>query len=193
MKTKLVRGQGVYERGTYLSWVDGTKSIEYKLWVDMLARCRPGGVHQQNQPAYVGCMVHPDFIKFQDFAAWLQNQIGFGIGWALDKDILFQGNKVYGPDTCCFVPVQINSLFTHGRSNKGQYPTGVSFNKQSGRYRAQIHVAGKNLCIGQYTSPELAYEAYKAAKLNEINRQAEIWKDRIDPRVYLAMKAYRFD
>lgn len=29
---------------------------------------------------------------------------------ALDKDIFIKGNKVYGPDTCCLVPIRVNAL-----------------------------------------------------------------------------------
>jgi hypothetical protein len=194
MKTKLVQGYGIYTKGVYKSEIDGDEATEYGIWASMIKRCRPDGNLQLRQPAYIGCSVHPDFINFQWFAEWCQSQIGFGLkGWAMDKDILIQGNKVYGPDTCCFVPRELNLMLTHKRKNQGAYPTGVSYHKQSGKYRTQIHTDGKNLCIGSFKTPEEASEAYKVAKLAEIHRQADIYKERIDPRVYAALKAYRFD
>lgn len=38
---------------------------------------------------------------------------------------------------------------------------GVSFFKRYGNYKAQISINGKNTHIGYFTTPELAYEAYK--------------------------------
>lgn len=39
-------------------------------------------------------------------------------GWHLDKDILMQGNKFYSPETCCFVPFEINVLFRRRTKTK---------------------------------------------------------------------------
>lgn len=188
-------GIGLYERGRFTSWVDGrngNNTTEYTLWVAMLQRCQPGGVIQKRQPTYIGCYVHPDFINFQWFAEWCQSQIGFGLkGWALDKDILIPGNKVYGPDTCCFVPKDLNSLFTHKRSTQGLYPTGVNYHKHTNRFVAQISIGGKKRHLGLFETPEGAEAAYKIAKTDDVHRQAEIWKPQIDPRVYEAMLKYK--
>lgn len=57
------------------------------------------------------------FKGFQEFAEWCQSEYGYmnveqnGRFWQLDKDILVSGNMVYSPDTCCFVPNRINSVF----------------------------------------------------------------------------------
>lgn len=190
--TNLVYGIGISEPGRYTSRVDNKHTIEYKSWMNLINRCRPGGVFQTNHPAYVGCSIHPDFIKFQWFAEWCNNQIGFGNdGWALDKDILVPGNKVYGPDVCVFVPRGLNNLLTHKRSNQGLYPTGVSYFKDRGNYIAQVCIDGRNKTLGYFDTPELAEAAYKTAKVADIHRRAEIWKDQIDPRVYTALSNYK--
>lgn len=189
--TKLVYGIGISDPGQYFSRVDGKHTDEYQLWVRVLQRCQSGGLFQTKQPAYIGCSVHPDFIRFQWFAEWCNNQIGFGLkGWALDKDILIQSNRVYGPDTCCFVPKQLNQLLAHKRSNQGLHPTGVSYFRNRGNYIAQIGIDGKNKTLGYFETPELAEAAYKIAKTNDIRRQAELWKTQIDPRVYVALLKY---
>ena len=43
----------------------------------------------------------------------------------LDKDILIKGNKEYNPNTCCFVDIRLNSLFTKDNAMRGKYPIGV--------------------------------------------------------------------
>lgn len=191
MKTKLVYGVGVYNAGIYLATTPITNKItkEYKLWSGMLERCQVGGFYQSTRPSYIGCQVHQDFIKFQEFAEWCNNQIGFGLkGWDLDKDILIQNNKVYGPDTCIFVPSQINKLLTHNRLKQGMYPTGV-YKTASGRYLAIC----QHVRLGLHDTPDEASNAYKVAKLKEIHHQATIYKDVIDPRGYAALMDYSFE
>ena len=41
---------------------------------------------------------------------------------------------------------------------------GVSLNKASGKYRAQISAAGRNRTIGEFSDPTLAHQAYVRAK-----------------------------
>ena len=41
---------------------------------------------------------------------------------------------------------------------------GVSFIKRNGKYRAQLMICGKQHCLGQFDSPETAYQAYLSAK-----------------------------
>lgn len=157
----------------------------------MLGRCEPDGWQQRNKPAYIGCEVHPDFIKFQDFAAWCHKQVGFGVeGFCLDKDILIPDNKVYGSKTCCFVPMQINNLMIKQTRNRGNYPIGIHYYSARDRYEACISINGKNKQIGRFKTVDEAVSAYASAKKEEIKRQLTIWEDSIDPRVVAALLAY---
>lgn len=189
----MVCGIGVYEKGKHLATLNRKASKEYSLWMRMLVRCQPGSIEQIRRPSYIGCSVHPDFIHFQDFAEWCQTQIGFGnTGWHLEKDILIQGNKIYGPDTCVFVPLSLNSLLTHNKINKGVYPTGVSWHKKTSKYTAQIHLQDTVKYLGVFDSPDAALVVYRHAKLAEIHRQAEFYKESIDIRAYHALMNYKF-
>ena len=49
---------------------------------------------------------------------------------AIDKDILYKGNKIYCPEKCIFVPFSINSLFTKRQNRRGDYPIGVCKNNE---------------------------------------------------------------
>lgn len=71
------------------------------------------------------------------------------------------------------------------------YPTGVSL--VAGRYKAQVSINGRRKHLGYFDTPEAAHAAYKAAKFNEIHRQATIYKDAIDPRAYAALMDYSFE
>lgn len=189
--SKLVAGVGIRDKGLYQTIDNGIRTKEYRLWKSVLERCQPGGSVHKNNPCYIGCTVHQDFIKFQDFASWCNKQIGFNLdGFHLDKDILKPGNMVYGPDVCVFVPNTINTLLTYNRSLSGEYPPGVCFESYSQRYKASLRLNGTYKHIGRFDTPEAAFEAYKVVKLAEIHRQANMFKDSIDPRTYHALMKY---
>lgn len=191
--SKLVFGLGVYTRGSHTSRdISGNRTKVYSLWASMLSRCQPDGAVQKRTNVYTGCEVHPEFIRFQDFAEWCHNQNGFHFdGWELDKDILIPGNRIYGPDTCCFVPKHLNQLFTHKQANQGMYPTGVSYDKSRALFQAKIKIDGVTKSLGRFETPERAESAYKTAKYSEIHRLANVWRQDLDPRIYTAILNYR--
>ncbi len=130
---------------------------------------------------------------YQDFAEWFHSQVGSNIvGWHLDKDIIIPGNKVYGPDTCCFVPQSLNKLLTHNKTTKGEFDVGVHLKKSSGKYGATISIDTIRHHIGYFETPEEASVAYQIAKIKDIHRQANLYKGMIDPRAYDALINYKF-
>lgn len=62
-------------------------------------------------PKYQGVSVA--WENKSDFYQWFnENWDPSHPEYQLDKDILVPGNKVYGPDTCCFVPQWLNILIS---------------------------------------------------------------------------------
>lgn len=185
MKRKLIYGVGLNDQ------TSTNDRHVYTRWHSMLRRCYAPNQANEN-PSYIGCSVHSDFIKYSDFHDWFIKQVGStNVGWHLDKDILICSNKVYGPDTCVLVPRQLNSLLAY--QYPSEYPPGVSWHKGTKKFQAKLNSDGQRIHIGVYQTPEAAHEAYKAAKLNEIHRQAAIYRDQIDPRAYAALMAYSFE
>lgn len=84
-------------------------------WTGMLERCYCDKYHL-TKPTYIGCVVDSEWLNFQEFASWFNNQ-KFESGWHLDKDLKVQGNKVYAPATCSLVPAEVNNL-TVGTKNR---------------------------------------------------------------------------
>ena len=112
-------GEGVY------STLNSKKA--YNKWSNMLRRCYDKKF-QQKEPSYIGCTVCNEWHNFQTFTMWFEKnyyEIDNAKNMALDKDILVKNNKIYSPDTCVFVPQNINSLFTNGKRNRGELPLGV--------------------------------------------------------------------
>ena len=65
-----------------------------------------------------------------------------------------------------------------------------TYEKKCGRYIAGMSVFGKHKHIGSFDTEFEAFQAYKKAKESYIKEVAEIWKDRIDERVYHALLKY---
>ena len=36
----------------------------------------------------------------------------------IDKDLLYEGNKIYSPETCCLIPKEINTTLNSKRHDK---------------------------------------------------------------------------
>jgi len=188
-KRSLVFGVGVNDWVGNIS-VGGKKIREYQLWKGMLQRCF-SGEFKQRQPTYNDVTCSKDWLSMTNFIEDVSQMKGFGLsGWALDKDILQKGNKLYSKDTCCFVPLEVNLLLIKSDNSRGEYPVGVDFHKASGKFRAQLTVNGKQKTLGYLTTPEEAFQVYKLAKEAYIKVVANRWQHLLDERVYLALMAY---
>ena len=189
--SKLVHGVGFNDK-TRPAWLDGKIVKEYNLWQSMLKRCSSEKL-QTHKPTYKGCNVSDNFLHYSFFYDWCQEQIGFGKVddkgriWQLDKDLLFADNKTYSETTCIFVPHEINLFFTDRSNDRGEYPVGVCFDKQNGRFKAQCTVNGKSQHLGYFNTPKEAFAIYKPFKENLCKQLALKWESEIDPRLFNTM------
>lgn len=88
-------------------------------------------------------------------------------GKELDKDLLVQGNKVYSPAACLFLPKKINLLIKP--ANKiNKYLLGVTYNSDNNRFYARCRLNGEKIHIGCFLSEEAAHDAYKEFKYKVI-------------------------
>lgn len=169
--------------------INGVFEKEYSVWKAMLVRCYCDK-YQTKYPTYSGCSVSDDFLFYPNFKQWYRQQKGFGmVGWELDKDILYKGNKVYSREACCIVPLAINSLIIKSDAARGDFPIGVHL-KKIGSYGATVRKDGTQKSIGYFRTPLAAFLAYKSAKESYIKIVAEKWKGQVDHRVYLALMSY---
>lgn len=184
----MIVGVGVCDKGEF-SARDGKKqSSGYITWKHMIERCYDPK-YAAKFPTYACCEVAEEFKSFQGFMVWATKQKGYGEPKvALDKDLLAKGNKIYSPDTCIFIPRDINVLLTKANARRGEYPLGVSLNQ--GRYMATLCYFGRNKNLGRFHSPEEAFEAYKKAKEAHIKFLASQYKDVLDKRAYVALQSY---
>lgn len=149
-----------------------------------------------NITSYVGCEISEDWLNFQNFAEWFENnkyELPNGERLAIDKDILFHDNRVYCKERCLLVPEKINSLFIKEKSRRGNLPIGVKQPKDKSYYIAGISEYGKNIRIGSYPTPEDAFYAYKIEKEKHIKEIANNYKDIIPDKVYNALMGYKVE
>jgi len=172
----------------------GTNCNEYRphrgKWCEMLKRC----YYKSEIQTYVGCTVDEQWLNYKNFEDWCNKNYNPKTmqGWHLDKDILQKGNKIYSPETCCFVPREINNLLIKSNSRRGKYPIGVSYLRN--RFTAHIGL-GNNIrtLLGIFSTPEEAFQAYKVAKERHIKEVADRWKEQITEEVYNALYNYQVE
>lgn len=99
---KVIFGVACFGEGRYTR---GSNKKAYKKWYMMLYRCYDQ-TQLNRRPRYQDVFVCDEWLNFQNFASWFDDN--YIEGMQLDKDILVDGNKIYSPETCCFVTPRDN-------------------------------------------------------------------------------------
>lgn len=151
---------------------------EYNAWMNILTRCN--SKDKIKIPTYLNARICEEWLYYWNFYEWLHSQSNFdkwlnGELWAVDKDILVKGNKVYSPETCCLVPKNINNLLLKSKKTRGNCPIGVTLRKSDSMYEAQCmdQLQGRHITIGIYNTKEKAFMSYKKYKENLIRKIAK--------------------
>lgn len=175
----LICGVGVNDVNAQTHRIENGKRVKdsyYSIWKNILERVYLKNRHQQKKNIrYTEITVHPDWHRFSKLKEWLDNQPQ--TDWRdlyIDKDLLVKGNKVYGPDTCCFLTSQENSIF-----RPSVVPLGHTcykkdkFRKSPWQSISNIGVKANGLIkyLGVYTTKE---EAEVVAGRESIRRIVEV-------------------
>lgn len=174
----------------YNNLLEESHTQAYKIWKHVLHRCCSNDTKRMNS-TYAACSICDEWLLFSNFKKWFDSH--YIDGYHLDKDILVKGNKLYSPNTCCFVPRKINTLLTKSNSSRGKCLIGVTFNKSKGKYEAHVNINGKTKHFGGFTNEYDAFIKYKTEKEKEIVRIANEYKDRINKNVYDALINYKVE
>lgn len=172
----------------------GTK--EYYAFRSMIARCYSVNLNKR-QPSYKEVTCCEEWHNRDNFEDWLRSQPNYmkflENDFALDKDILVHGNKIYSPETCCLVPRKINELFKNDADKSNGMPTGVK--KHKNKYLVYCCINGKNTYIDTCNTKIEAAITYKNFKENHIKQIAklEYFKGNITEQCYNAMMNYQVE
>jgi hypothetical protein len=171
-----IAGLGINDMESTVATLPGEGELLYMKWAGIFWRCYSPKCHEK-YPSYMGCTVAEDWYLFSAFYAWAVKRTWKGLH--LDKDFLTD-SKIYGPDTCVFIPGWLNNLFLRPRRPPPYGYTGVSL--KDGRYQARLYIKGTETHIGMFGTPIEAAKAYlKARRLYVESRYVEI--ELIDPRL----------
>jgi hypothetical protein len=186
-------GDGTYRKSNY--------AREYQVWADMLYRCSTYYKVKYHN-TYLNAHVSAEFADFSYFCKWIISQNNYlqwknGERWCLDKDIIGgKGNKEYSPENCCLVPNNVNTLFVKKDKNRGNLPIGVM--KNHNNYMAMCSnpiVSKRQYYLGTFSTPEMAFAAYKKCKEDIIKQVAdsEYANGNITKRCHDAMYQYEVE
>lgn len=165
--------------------IDGKLQPSYNTWSAMLRRCYDVA-YVTRKPTYFGCSVCDEWHNYTSFDKWFsENHID---GCELDKDLMVSGNKVYSPETCVFVPREINMILVNKKSCRGEYPHGVSFHTNRNKFVAQIAIQGKQTGLGYFDDPLSAYLKYRDAKLEYVEFMIDKFRDVLSDSVANAIR-----
>ena len=120
-----VHGVGFIGDGSYKSRGEGVTAKQYQSWTDMLKRCYSMS-ELKRRPTYNGCSVCEEWHNFQNFAKWFDDN--YIEGCQLDKDVKVEGNKIYSPSTCKFIPISANVIKARAKEFSFVSPKGIVTN-----------------------------------------------------------------
>lgn len=168
METIIVNG----ERKRKLVW----ECPFYKTWKSMIERCY-SIKYQEQYPTYVGCSVAEEWLTFSVFKNWMETQ-----DWEdtqLDKDLLFEGNKVYSSETCVFVSRMVNMFAVDSGASRGEWLIGAYWNKRDGKFVSQCSnpFTKKQEHLGHFSCEQEAHQAWLKRKRELAKELAEIQAD----------------
>lgn len=166
----------------------------YVKWRNMIHRCYDEKI-TSSLPSYKGCSVCDEWLLFSNFKVWFdKNHID---GYELDKDILVKGNKVYSPDTCCFIPPRLNKLLLTNKGRRNGIVGVLLKGEKYEAYMSMINEHGKRIRkhIGYYSTAETAFEAYRKEKEAYVKDVATklFNKGMIEEKVYIALIKYKVE
>lgn len=153
----------------------------YSKWANMLQRCYDKETHKL-KPYYAPCTAEIEWLNFSNYREWhRENEMG-DRKVDLDKDVLVQGNTVYGAETCTLIPHFTNTIF----EERGTV-TNITLNNDTGKYNVVMSVLGKKEEVGVFDTEEDARQGYIDYKQNYIRDFAEKCKGKVPNKTYEAM------
>lgn len=144
----------------------------YSAWRGILLRTKEA--HWLKNPAYFGCEVDEEWLRFSNFENWFKKQPNHNdwlvdrVFWSVDKDFLYPGNKKYSSKTCYLLPRYVNNALLESAGIRGDYPLGVSYHKQHNRFYSSIRIGNKSRYLGLYESIMDAHNAWQIAKITAL-------------------------
>lgn len=186
--TKTVHGVGWLGVDPYgVEWERCSADYSHRVWRGMLSRCYSKEHPDDN---YSDVIVDMEWRDYSVFKKWYDYEMSNFVWWTgpveIDKDILTP-LRIYGPETSCLVPPEINVLIRRNRKRTDGVLPGVF---QYGDYY-KVH-QGFSCSKVKFYSEEDAHMAYLDSKIRNIREKAREFRTRIKPEIYNALMSRDF-
>lgn len=153
----------------------------YSKWANMMQRCYDEETHKL-KPYYAPCTAEIEWLNFSNYREWhRENEMG-DRKVDLDKDVLIQGNTVYGSETCTLIPHFTNTVFEERGAD-----TNIVLNDDTGKYDVTMSILGKREDVGTFDTEEEARQGFIAYKQDYIRKFAKKCKGKVPHKTYEAM------
>lgn len=150
-------------------------------WIYMLERC-----FTNKRAVQVNNTIDEKWLNFQNFSQWYycQENWSVNIKLELDKDVKILGNRHYGPDTCCLLPREINTIYPKSYTTGGR----VYYYESDNTWKVWHHdIKGKR--ISKSFKSKIEAEKWKELKtINKFSELADKYKDCLTEEIYLILK-----
>lgn len=134
----------------------------YDIWCGMLQRTTCPSFQKAHQH-YKGCSVCEEWLTFTNFFSWWKkNHVD---GWELDKDFTVIGNKVYSPETCIFIPSQLNSFINAKVKHSSELPVGAMYVPSLSKFKSVINFMRQYHYLWLFETAEDAHLAWITKKI----------------------------
>ena len=180
----------------YIPYITLKSNAAYSIWNGIYMRC-----YKQND-VYEGAFMCDLWRYNKDsFAEWWSAEYYEcdGESMAVDKDLLFPGNKEYVPDKCCIIPQTLNTMLSNCKKHRSKsknarndLPLGVRYDSRMKMYYGEIRPYGHDevVRLSYWDTPEEAFEEYKRHKQADILVMADKYKNKVPKKVYDALVRY---
>lgn len=160
-KKGLCFGVGINDMTSEEIRPNGKNAKFYATWSSCLQRCFSKSWHSM-YPTYKDCTVAEEWLLLSNFKKWFD--ANYIEGYQLDKDFLVAGNKHYSPETCVFIPQQVNSFICTGTNSKRGHLLGSVV--QNGKFYSRVMnpFTKKMVHLGVFDTELQAHLAWKSQK-----------------------------
>lgn len=152
-------GSGPYSRATHPS--------AFGAWYGMLNKCYDKSSQGYGSDGALGVRVCPEWMDFQAFAAWYEQQSACGCPSRTVFTRRLGTAPVYGPDTCALVPVGLMPALPVYVSSTG----GVRKVSRTG-YTAHVAIHGRRIDGARRDTPEEARADYLDIRADILDGEA---------------------
>ncbi len=174
-----------------------TKTKTYTYWINILHRCFDENYINQH-PLCKGSSICDDWLDYGCFKNWYdKNYYTAGDFHMILNNNLLDNSKRYSPETCVFLPAEINNIFwTAGLKTvtNNNLPKGI-FVKQYKSYRQSFPVYTVNIQgnhIGMSSDVHEALQMWQEAKQDKLKQMIEKYKGEIPNSVLQILNNYKF-